>query len=173
MRHPDPEHVLDLVVSCKKPACEIHSPTSLVIRMATMLNLERHYYRSENTPYAIFALPETRALPLIENAPKLFEDTPLALHIDKVVLEIKDMTAAAALRHLNEQPITSPDVASHQILLGMLYGYPACCVRYFVEKDHKHTKHHAFEAHEDFHFYLRCEACAMANVWAPWCDVRQ
>ncbi len=168
MKQLEPEHLLDLVTSCGKPACAIRAPSALLIRIASVLQLERQYYRFENTPHMICARPETQALPLIEKASELFRSMPLAKDIENSIAEVKNMSAAAAILFIGDRLILKRGIPADQLLLGLLYGYPPCCVRYGVERLYNGTRH-AHETHDGFGYYVRCETCAKADIWAPWC----
>ena len=169
-----PDFILDLVISGAKPACELWELSPALIRKAVFADLERQFYVWEGARYGIFAQKGRLALPLVLNAADQFKDLPLGENIQRAVNEIRDMTVASAILYSGNQ-FQSPQYdgdPAYQILVGLLFGYPPCCIRYLIECTRLGKPRHQYEEHHDYHFYLRCEECAKAKRWAPWCGIQ-
>lgn len=170
----DAAHILGLVIDGKKPACELWETKPEHIRMARLSNLEIRYYDFEGTRYFQFGLPGTKGFPLVANARELFGGISLAHGIERIAAELQDKTVVEALNHLALKLSGPPSLregAHMQMLQGLLLGYPACCIRYLIERNYD-GKRHAYETDGGDNYYLRCESCSKNDVWASWCGAR-
>ncbi len=168
---PDPYAMLDLVILGLKPAYQTFELSPPLIRKSVLANLERHFFIHENTRYCIFGLPEKMAASIALQALEKFENTKYISGIDSIIEEIKDMTVAKALLYFIERlsRSSSPEEGARiKALTGILFGYPPCCINYFLERKYE-NKRHAYENEDGVRFYLRCERCSRESTWASWC----
>lgn len=145
------------------------APDPSIIRKAVINGLEKHFYNYEGSRYGIFAQSGRPALTHVEDAHELFGRITCLSDIRATVSEIRSMSAALAVLYLGDKILLDNGGPKEQVLLGLLYGFPPCCIRYFIERNY-YDKKHPHEFNDGYQFYLRCEPCSTAGTWTSWCQ---
>ncbi len=98
------------------------------------------------------------AIDILKDAPEIFGDFNFVERLSEVIGQVKRMSIFQAVFFLlgHEDYVTGPEIAA---CLGLLFGYPSCCIRYFIK-----TRYFGFPCsirtemkHADT--YIICEKC--------------
>lgn len=156
-----------------KPACEFSSqgPNGLIfsdhgqeaLKLARRFNLEViERELSSGWVNVIIGVPNAKARDILKNAKDSFNDLGVSRELGRVIKELGKCSIAQAVVKLLEKEHNKPEIV---ICWGLLFGFPVCCIRYFVET---RCTVKQYEPRCGDVGYVQCDACYAANVIPPW-----
>jgi predicted nucleotidyltransferase len=166
------EELLNVVAEGKKPACELPLRPD-TIHAAGLLGLE---IRCSPRSAGLFSRSDRLASEFVEGATEYFADLLPESVLGEYAQMVRCDHPAEALRiirwHMAGMYGWSSGFAACHVIIGLLFGYPRCCIRYFIEnlsRDVAAGRKQAPQQGKGFE-YLRCERCRREDIQAAWCN---
>ena len=121
------------ILDGKKPAGYVSSITDEERIDAKRANLQIGVCQETGSSFPVTVIAHKgAAIDILARAPDTFSDFPFAHHLSSLIDQIKEMSIFEAILFLlpHKDYGRCPEI---DVCVGLLFGYPPCCIRYFVE----------------------------------------